>query len=216
MKYPLILLLVLGSVFAATLMEFDIDTENACDGKDEITVVTVTDADDGDPVEDAYIKVEDISPWKQKTSGTADSDGEFEFAGCGDTWNVSASYGGYETKTVTITLGSCGSCDNPAPPTPPPVQNTTNTTSGTTTTTTTTPTTNASSGNTGTSGSTTTTTTTTTSNPPSYPADPSDADDDNETQDDEEGATKKKPLPCCASSAIIIGLAGLLALKARA
>lgn len=214
MKYLLVLMLVLGTVFAATLMEFDIDTENTCDGTDEITLVTVTDADDGDPVEDAYIKVEDISPWKQKTSGTADSDGEFEFEGCGDTWNVSASYGGYETKTITITLGACGSCENPVP-TPPPVQNTTNTTSGTTTTPPpTTPTANTSSGNTGTSGSTSTTTTTTTSNPPSYPADPSDADDENETAD-EGTATKKKPLPCCTSSAIIIGLAGLLALRAR-
>jgi hypothetical protein len=217
MKYGLILLLVLGTTFAATLLNFDLDTENTCDEKDEITIVTVTNSANGDPVEDAYIKVEDISPWKQKTTGTADDEGQFEFEGCGDTWNISASYGGYETKTITVTLGACGSCDNPTPPVTPPPQNTTNTSSAPATP----PPANSTSGST--TGSTTTTSgtsgSTTPSSPgvnslPSYPADTSSANSADET-DAEEETTKKKPLPCCASSAIIIGLAGMLAIRAK-
>ncbi len=215
MKYLLVLMLVLGTAFAATLMNFDIDTENTCDGTDEITVVTVTDSADDDPVEDAYVKVEDISPWKQKTSGLADSDGEFEFEGCGDTWNVSASYGGYATKTITITLGACDSCTGS--PSTPPVQNpanTTNTTSAPSTPPPTTPSTSNDSNSTTTTSGSTTTGSTTTSTPPSYPADTSDSDTANETED--EGTTSaKKPLPCCTTSAIIVGLVGLLAVKAR-
>ena len=206
-------MLVFGVAFAATLLEFDIDTENTCDGTDEITIVTVTDSGDGDPIEDAYIKVEDIDPWKQKTSGTADSDGEFEFEGCGDTWNVSASYGGYATKTVTITLGSCGSCKSAPPPTPPPVQNTSNTTNTSSTPPAPPPTTSNDSTDT---SSSTTTTSTTTNDLTSYPADTSSSDGTDDTEGDEEDTTsKKKPLPCCASSAILIGLVGLLAIKAK-
>ena len=64
--------------------------------------------------------------------------------------------------------------------------------------------------------SSTTTTSTTTNDLTSYPADTSSSDGTDDTEGDEEDTTsKKKPLPCCASSAILIGLVGLLAIKAK-
>jgi len=184
--------------YAATLMTFDVETENTCDDETEITRVTVT-GSSSKPVENAYVKVEDIDPWKQKTSGIVDSDGIFEFEGCGDTWNITVSYGGYETKQITFDLGACGSCVAPPEPEPEPEENETE------------------------------------SDPPPVeppeenetappvvdppevtPPPPSPEPELYETNDpepEEQTTAEKKPLPCCTSTAILLGLVGLLAVR---
>ncbi len=199
-KILLAILLIFGMSFAAQLMTFDVDIENTCDEETEITRVTVT-SGSSNPVENAYVKVEDIDPWKQKTSGLVDSDGVFEFEGCDDTWNVTVSYGGYETKQVTVDLGECGSCIAPPEPEPEPEENETE------------------------------------SDPP--PVDPPEENEtappavdppestpppttpdpepyEPEDEEPEEETNEKKPLPCCTSTAILLGLVGLLAVRLKA
>ncbi|MBU0527478.1 carboxypeptidase-like regulatory domain-containing protein [Candidatus Micrarchaeota archaeon] len=198
MKILLALLLIFGMSYAATLMTFDVKTENTCDEKTEITRVTVT-SGSNKPVENAYVKVEDIDPWKQKTSGTVDSDGVFEFEGCGDTWNVTVSYGGYETKIKTIELGSCGSCvaapepepeENETEADPPPVEPEEETTTP--------PVVDAPK----------------VTPPPTNPKPELYETDDEEPE--EETTNEKKPLPCCASTTILLGLVGLFAIRLKA
>lgn len=201
MRLILFALLALGMASAATLMTFDVDIENACDETTEITVVTVTDSVDGDPMENVYVKVEDIDPWKQKTTGLTNDEGIYDFEGCGDTWNVSTSYGGYETRTITTTLGACGSCK--AAPTPPPTQNTTQPQAPSEPT----PTSNNSAPP--------PSTTSAPSNPPpettSAPSTPPRPDEPQAEDETPEETSGKKPLPCCASSAILLGIVGLAA-----
>ncbi len=199
MKVLLALLLIFGMSYAAMLMTFDVEIENTCDEETEVTRVTVT-SGSSNPVENAYVKVEDIDPWKQKTSGIVDSDGVFEFEGCGDTWNVTVSYGGYETTIETVELGSCGSCvavpepepeENETEADPPPVEPPEEET-----------------------------TTPPVVDPPEVtkpttPPVPELYETDDE-EPEEETINEKKPLPCCASTTILLGLVGLFAIRLKA
>jgi hypothetical protein len=202
MKYLAVMLLVFGLVHSASLSTLNMEIENSCDETDEIVIVTVT-SSSGKGIEGAYIKVEDIDPWKSKTSGVANEDGVFEFEGCGDTWNITASYGGYETKTETFTLGACNSCTSAPPPEPeppePPEEPTENETAPTPPDPPAEP----------------------TPEPPAQDTTPPPADSGNtvtpppeETEEEETEKPGKRPLPCCASSAILFAVAGFV-IKAR-
>jgi hypothetical protein len=202
MKGLILLLLAIGLAHPASLATMNMDIENACDGTDEITIVTVT-GSSGNGIEGAYIKVEDISPWKWKTSasGNTDEDGIFEFEGCGDTWNITASYGGYESKTETFTLGGCNSCTSAPPPAPNPPEETENETTPEPPEpdpppqqTPEPPVQNTVSAPPPTSSENTATTT------------PEPEEQDDETVE----KSGKKPLPCCASSAILFAVSGIV------
>ncbi len=105
LRHIVIALFVVNLGFAATLETLTVKISNVCEDSVNKNIVTVT--DDGEPVVGAYVNVEDIDPWKKKTSGTVNSTGQFEFTGCEDTYNITASYGGYESKTITVDLPAC-------------------------------------------------------------------------------------------------------------
>jgi FtsZ-interacting cell division protein ZipA len=197
MKYLLIALLVIGLAFAGgSLKELELDVETVCDETTEKNLVTVLD-DDDDPFEGVFIKVEDIDPWKQKFTGTTNSSGEYTFTACNDKYNVTASYGGYVTKTITVTLPSCNYCKATTPPPPPSEPEEEDEEEETTT-------------------ANDTSTSVTQPTPPSEPASPAVNNVANETEKNETEeageTTKKKKLPCCPSAALLLLL---LAIRAK-
>jgi hypothetical protein len=81
-----------------------VDLDSSCDGN----VVTVTSK--GDPLSSAKVTVSETLGGPI-ASGNTDSDGEFEFAGCGMDVTIYANKGGYLPDTEMTSLVSCASCE---------------------------------------------------------------------------------------------------------
>jgi hypothetical protein len=116
MRYFVIALLLVGMGFAATLEPLDMDIDYICNNSVVTVLVTVT--SDGDEINGSYVRVEDVSPMKMITSGFTGMDGQFSFEACGDTYNIRASAGGYESVEVNETLKSCNFCASQPQPEP--------------------------------------------------------------------------------------------------
>jgi len=116
MRYFVIALLLVGMGFAATLEPLDMDIDYICNNSVVTVIVTVT--SDGDEINGSYVRVEDVSPMKMITSGFTGMDGQFSFEACGDTYNIRASAGGYESVEVNETLKSCSFCASQPQPEP--------------------------------------------------------------------------------------------------
>lgn len=80
-----------------------VSLDSTCDGN------TVTVTSNGEPVEGAEVSVVDT----QIISGTTDSNGEFEFTGCGMAVTIYANKDGYLPESKSQSLVSCSECVQP-------------------------------------------------------------------------------------------------------